>query len=401
MKYTNLLAGGALSLACIWAATPSTALELPQARSPQAVLGALADGANYKVVGSVRSDGLMYLFNVETPYGNFQVNGEDSLRQRIQELKALRALEGMSQSDMFAKSFGQAVAAPVRFGVDIISKPGETVGRSISGVTNMFDQFGASMKNRGTSRDTAAGSLLGVDAARRQLAISLGCDPYTDFAPLSEKLQEIAGAMAMGGLTVRAALSAIPGGAGMAISSTATMDSAMGTLRDKTSAQIIEEVKATLQRLKVPSGVTAQFMGNKLYTPSDILVIAKALSKLNAANSTIFVQRAAQAKNRDVAVFQRKRAELLAEQASGISEFVTVAGFPLNRTRNGDVVAVFPLDDVSWTAVTSNALVGVTGELKRAGLSRSAPVLATNARISPMAASEIAKLGWKTSQLTR
>jgi len=385
------------------ALTPLMALETPQDGSAATYLGALAEGSNYRVAANVRGDGFMRIFIIDTNYGQFQVNGLDLTRTFIQELKALDALEKMSQSDVFAKSFQKAATAPVRYGVDLIVNPVGTVAGSLSGVANMFDRANASLAaDPKANRTTTADSLLGVDDARRQLAVELGVDPYTEFPPLAKKLTEIASATAAGGLTVKAALSVIPGGAGMAISTAGSAESASDTLRNKTPAQILQEVKATLLRLNVPSGTVARFVENRAYTPADLLLISRALARLNANNTAVFIDRAAGASTRDVAFFQRRRAELLAERSrelGGITEFASVGGFPLNRTRAGTVVAAFPFDQVAWTAIMENAANAVTSELRRSGAVAPKPVLATSGAVTPTASSEFQRLGWQLVQL--
>jgi hypothetical protein len=196
---------------------------------------------------------------------------------------------------------------------------------------------------------------------------------------------------------VKAALSVVPGSIGMVASSTSTASSVNGTLRDKSAAQIAQQVRATLQKLKVPASTASLLVANKVYTPSDLLIIATALTRLKAANSSLFVARAAQATTRDVALFQRRRAELLAEKSAelgGVVEFASIGGFPLNRTRDGSIVALFPLDDIAWTAIGSRAITAMTDELRASGYNGQPPVLATTAVVTPLAREEITKLGW-------
>src|SRR6185436_41145 len=119
--------------------------------------------------------------------------------------------------------------------------------------------------------DSVAGSLLGTDTARRQLAVELGIDPYTDFQPLAQRLGTIAKAAALGGLSVKAVLMAVPGPGGAVVSSTSTASSIQNTLREETSAQIAQHVKAALQRLNVSAASSARLINNKLYTPADLL----------------------------------------------------------------------------------------------------------------------------------
>ena len=99
----------------------------------------------------------------------------------------------------------------------------------------MFDRMGAGLSNTSADRDNLVESLLGVSDTQRELAVSLDVD-LTDFPPLAQRLKEMANIMAGGGLPVRAGLSFVPGGIGIAVSSVATVGSAKDTLRDKTAA---------------------------------------------------------------------------------------------------------------------------------------------------------------------
>ncbi len=396
----------AVALGCLVAGSgfaPLAAFEVPKDRSAATYLGALTEGNNYHVTARVRSDGNMLIFVVDTKYGKFQVDGIELTMVFIQELRALDALEKISQSDTFMKALGNSATAPIRYGANLIVNPVGTVKDSLSGVANMFDRAGASLSDPNADRATTADSLLGVDDARRQLAVALGVDPYTNFPPLAQKLTDVASATAAGGLSVKAALAVIPGGvAVIAVSSVATVQSINDTLRDKTSAQIAQEVKATLLHLDVSPETAAQFINNRAYTPADLLVTAKALARLNADNTQAFIDRAAATSSRSVAFFERRRAELLSQRSGelgGITDFINVGGFALNRNRVGNVVALFPCDDIAWTAITERAASAITNDLPRDGAAARKPILATNGAVTPMATHEFQELGWQVVHL--
>ena len=396
----------AVALACLTAGgafAPLAAFETPQERSAATYLGAFTEGNNYHVAARVRSDGNMAIFTVNTKYGKFQVDGVELTKVFIQELRALDALEKISQSDTFMQSLGRSATAPIRYGTNLIVNPAGTVRDSLSGVANMFDRAGASLSDPNADRATTADSLLGVDDARRELAVRLGVDPYTNFPPLAQKLTDVASATAAGGLTVKAALAVIPGGvAVMAVSGVASIQSVGETLRDKTSAQIAQEVKATLLQLNVPPESVTRFVNNRAFTPTDLLLTARALARLRADNTQAFIDRAAEANSRSVAFFERRRAELLAERGrelGGIADFINVGGFALNRTRAGNVVALFPCDDIAWTAITERAVTAITNDLPHDGAVARKPILATNGVVTPMASREFQKLNWQVVRL--
>lgn len=386
------------------AASPGLAatVETPKPISAHIFLGPAVIGPNYKVKPQVRSDGMMRIFEVETSYGPFEFDGVEFTKMRLRELDAVAALEKVSQSEAFVNAFGRAAIAPVKYGASLITNPVDTINRSLSGVGNMIDRAGAGLANSRADRDPLLDSLLGVSDTQRQLAVQLGVDPYSDFPPLAEKLKQVAGAMAGGALPVKAGLSFIPGGVGIAISSVSTIDSAKDALREKSAAQIIAETRRILQTLGVPEPSIERLVDNRNYTPADMLIMARALASLNAQNTAVFVDSAAtEANSRDVAFYERRLAELMAARSNGlggITSFILVAGQPMTIRRSGTPVALVPLDDLAWSAVPRRAFLAATAQLRREQPGDH-PVLATTGDVTPMASRELKKLGWQIVRL--
>jgi len=379
----------------------ANALELPKPQPAEKYLGKAVTGSNYTVRPMVRSDGVMRIFDVDTPYGKYAFDGVEFTKLRLHELDAVAALEKMSQSEAFGQAFGRAALGPIKFGADLITKPADTVERSLNGIGNMFDRMGAGLSNTRADRDSLMESLLGVTDTQRELAVTLDVDPYTDFPPLAQRLKEMASAMAGGSLPVKAGLSFVPGGIGLAVSSVATVSDAKDTLRSKTAAQVIAEARTILVHLGVSDESVSRLVENRNYTPADLLIMALALKQLNAQNSAAFVEHAAEAGSRNVAFYNRRRAQILAARSNelgGIVSFVTFGGQPINVARNGNVIAAFTVDDIAWTEIQQRTFIAVTTEIHRVRPGAN-PVLATTGAVTPMAADEIGKRGWKIVQL--
>jgi hypothetical protein len=377
------------------------ALELPRPEPVEKYLGKAATGTNYTVKPMARSDGVMRIFDVDTPYGKYAFDGVEFTKLRLHELDAVAALEKMSQSEAFGRAFGRAALGPIKFGADLITNPADTVERSLSGIGNMFDRVGAGLSNNRADRDNIVESLLGVTDTQRELAVTLDVDPYTDFPPLAQRLKEMASAMASGGLPVRAGLSFVPGGIGIAVSSVATVSDAKDTLRSKTAAQVIAETRTILASLDVPDASVSRLVENRNFTPADLLIMARALKQLNAQNTTAFVDHVAGAGSRNVAFYDRRRAQILAARSNelgGIVAFVTFGGQPVNVARNGNIIAAFTVDDIAWTEIQQRTFVAATSEIHRTKPGAT-PILATTGAVTPMAAAEIGKRGWKIVQL--
>ena len=380
---------------------PTAALEVPKPAAAAKFLGAAMNSPNYTIGATARSDRMMRIFDVETSYGKYQFDGVEFTKMRLREIEATAALEKMSKSEAWAKSFGNAAIAPLKFGASFIVNPAEAMNRSASGIHNMFDRMSAGMDNQKAGRDSMTDSLLGVSDAQRQLAVQLNVDPYTDFAPLQNRLQEMARVISGGQLTVKAGLAAVTGGIGMAVSATSTLEGVKDTLRDKTAAQVIVEVRTTLVSLGVPEATVSRLVENQHFTPSFLLLMSRTLAKLNAQNTVVFVERAADANTYGVAYFHMRRAELLAARSAelgGIAAFVPVSGHAINVTRGGKAVALFPLDDLAWTDLPRRTFLAANAELRRRSPTAGA-VFATTGLVTPLAAAEIKKLGWEIAQL--
>lgn len=206
--------------------------------------------------------------------------------------------------------------------------------------------------------------------------------------------------MASGGLPIKAGLSFVPGGIGIAVSSVATVSDARDTLRSKTAAQVIAETRATFLGLGIPDARISRLVENRNYTPADLLIMALALKKLKAENTTAFVDHVAGAGTRNVAFYHRRRAQILAARSNelgGIVSFVTFGGQPINIARNGNVVAAFTVDDISWTDVQQCTFIAATAEIQRMKPGTT-PVLATTGAVTPMAAAEIGRVEDRTHQ---
>ncbi len=392
--------------ACIASVTPALAagtavIETVSEAKADQIVGAHSTGSNWTVQSPVHSDGFMHIFALETPYGNYAVSGDKLLSERLNELKAVETLEQMSKTKAFVDAATNAGLAPLRFGRDLITAPIETTGRFVSGVTNMFDKVGSEIDNHSASRDSFVESVSGIQKAKRDLAFTLGVDPYSEFPPLAEGLTGVAQMMALGDISISAAYSAIPGGAGIAVSSASRAGSLSQPLRDKSSAEIAGAVRAQLTTLGVTDEQITAFFKNTAYSPADQLAIADALTTLNAKDSGAFIARASTAESGDVAKFQRYRVELMAKENARLgtlASFETVSGFAINRDKKGNYVAVFPFDEVVWTEIASHAFGEMSSDIAKQSAAAK-PIFATTAHISPTAEAQLKKLGWQIVKL--
>jgi hypothetical protein len=348
--------------------------ERPPSFNAAQIRGIKRVGSNYTILTPVRSDGLLRIYVLKTPYGRFRVQGDEMMRMRQNELYALARLEKVRNSDAFGKALAEAGLSPLMFAGKLITNPVDTVQNTFAGVGNFFGRIGSGLNNAGKTRDDAMSGLLGVTDQRRQIATAYGVDPYTDFPPLAEKLQLLAQAAATGGLVVTGALMAVPGGAGIIVSNLSTAyklnDMGLEALaRNYDAAQIMDINRNLLTKMGVRHDVTERFLQNRNYTPIDAAALVAALDSMQGVGARrIYVARAAAAKGRSLAYVMRRQAELMADDYRhhrDYARFVALADFPFVVTRDNRVLAVLPIDALSWTRETATGFGVVTAQRKR------------------------------------
>ena len=155
------------------AVLPAQTVEQPPSFNAAQIPGIKRVDDNYTIRNPVKSDGILRIYVLATPYGDITVQGDEMLRMRINELKALALLEKVSNSESFGKALAEAGLSPIKFAGGLIINPVGTVQNTFAGVGNFFGRMSSGMANSGKTPDDAMSSLLGVTDQRRQLAADL------------------------------------------------------------------------------------------------------------------------------------------------------------------------------------------------------------------------------------
>lgn len=391
----------------------TTAYETPKYLTAKDILGNRAQGANYKVRPEVERTNYSRVYHLETSYGKFDVVGDGLLQVRLAELEVLNILNERTQAGSFIEAFGSAAISPFKFGGQLLLSPLDTIKNSFQGVGNFFDSLEASGENDDPNRGSFVGGLVGVDSAKRELASDLDIDPYTDFKPLADRLKQLASAAGFGGLSVKGAMTAIPGATMMQSTTMATTRMAVVTassisttaalkdaLRNKTAGQILRDARLKMRSVGIEDEQIKALFSNSAYTPSDIYVIAVALETIKAKDSDLFIDHAIKAENRNEAYFERLRAEILAswKPPAPIESFVLVENAVLTTLKNGRLIAAYPIDEFYWTERNAEMAKAIAEQARQLGV-KGRPLFVVTGDVSPRARTEIGKLGWDVARV--
>ena len=397
------LAGLALLLATATGGARAADVENPPVFSASTLLGAQVQGPGYKVAAKVPSDGFVRIYTLQTPWGPVVARGDHRLQVRFKELAAVDAMERTSSSQEFGDALVKAGLKPVQFAGKLVTDPVDTVKNTVSGVGNLFNSIGSGIRNRGKTQESAVQSITGAAKQRRLIAYNYGVDPYSQFPPLKQKLDQMANAAAAGGLVVTGAFIAVPGAAGTIISNVSTAGNLNDMVRDYSAAQLLDMNQKALTKMGVSAAIVDQLLANQNYTPTDMTARTGALRGMGKLqNLDALLGLAAQVANRDDADFMRWRIELMAsyqQQMKTITGFVAIAGVPLPMatTRDNGLLGIFPFDALSWTATTSRSITSVTQAARAQGITGPTKLVITGTA-TQLAQKQLAKLGWSLQQ---
>ncbi len=397
----------------VWATAPTALAQLferPPSFEIGKVRGFWPSGDNYSINNPVRSDGLLRVYTLTTPYGEFVVHGDQMLRMRVNELAVLFELEKIANSDSYGKALVDAGLSPLRYTGRLITDPGKTVGDTFQGIGAMFGRITADIANAGKTPGDPIAGLLGVTDQKRKLATKFGVDPYTDFPPLDARLSRLAEAAAAGGLTVSAAMLAVPATTvGIIVSNIGTASTIEGVridelARDQTAAQIFDINRQQMLAMGAEYDLIEPLLVNRNYTPIDMAVLVAALANMpGVEDRTVFLERAAKIDARSLAYFMRRHAEMLKNHQSrgaGFARFVSLGGYPFAITRGGRIVGVMPIDALAWTSTVASVLRDSAADARKLGLS--GPVeLRITGTATPLAKKELQALGWRVVENVR
>jgi hypothetical protein len=379
-------------------------VERPPSFTIEKIAGFWPSGDNYTIKNPVRSDGLLRIYTVTTPYGEFDAHGDQMLRMRIKELSALHELEQIASSEAYGKALLDAGLSPFKYTGRLVTDPGKTVSDTVNGIGTMFGRISSDLSNMGKTPGDPISGLLGVTDQKRKLATKVGVDPYTDMAPLDARLSRLAEAAVAGGLTVSAAMMAAPTHAITIIASNLSTASTIEGVRidelarDQTAAQIFDLNRERLRAMGADSALVEALIDNQKYTPIDMAVLVAALDSMHGVESrTVFLERAAKIDRRSLAYFMRRHAEMLKNHQSrgaGFTRFVSLGGYPFNVARDGRIVGVMPIDALAWTDTASSVLRECAVDARKFSATGQVELRITGIT-TPRAKSELLALGWR------
>ena len=412
VRITFLLFSGALFslLAMAGASLAQQQFEVPPVLSAKSLLPAdMVSGPLFRVDDQVPTDGLRGLFTLRSDLGTFTVPGRELLKIRIAELPAIQHLEAQSKTDVFLKAAGNAAMRPVEAAENIVADPVGTAKSIPGGVSRLWGRVEAgasSVAKAVTDSDKSADqkaqetaqrvgdvtiTALGFEQVHRQLAKSLGVDPYTTNAVLSKKLTDTAWVAFSGRLGIDVLTTAfVPGSTAISLTSF-TSD----LVWDTPKADLIVMNKEKMIAMGASEAQAQALLGNRWFSLTVLTALVTELESLaQIAGRSEVIALAATARNEEDARFLASSVHLLARlNVTGVSiRGVKAGGTVIGITPAGHLVVPAPADYVSWTD-----RIGSFAE--RADLKTAPRAIWLTGRMSGAAHKGFTRLGWTVQEV--
>jgi hypothetical protein len=323
-------------------------------------------GEGYKIDALVVNDGYSNTYRLITDWGDVEAISDYRLRARIQEVQAMVVLDSMSRAGVFGDALKAGVLAPIEGAKALVTAPIETTTGAVKGLGRWFGNVARSITSDDPHQEGALSSAAGWASTKRAFAVELGVDPHTDWEPLQQGLVSVSRAAFAGGITVGVAM-------GMATEDTAlelpvlllSMTNDMNQVLIDNAPELLTEInQKKLLEMGIGEEIVDTFLRNYSYTPLEKLLLVEALNRMSgAAGREIFLAQAAAAPDKIVARYFQQRAEMIANYHTQVAEtdVVEIADLPIQQTRDGRLIGVFPIDYLAWTADAS-VIAGVASE---------------------------------------
>jgi hypothetical protein len=364
------------------------------------------EGSGLVLAPLAEPDGATLQFSGTGPRGRFAISGRENLRAYAAMLRAIDALEKMDRDKMFGKAAGQAAKAPVEAAAKLVSDPGKTLAAVPKGAMNFLKRTGRQIQEstrqiaEGSANSTGAADLVGLGSIKRQLAVSLGVDPYLPDETFQNVLNETASAAYLGGVGVKALTMLV---APVAVSQVVTGLNISGDLAKKIVASSAADLRASdredLASLGVPPDTTAALFANRSFTPASTAVLVDSLMKIGTKKGLPqFVAACAAAEDTADATYYREVAALLAQRVAAQGPLARLEMFhslPVAVSQQNELVVPLPADLLWWTPTVDDISQAL---LQSKGAPFAGAELWTDGRLTPAADAALRERGYTISQ---
>ena len=362
----------------------------------------LRSGADYRVDEKVSNDGYLNTYRITSKFGTFTAVSTAMMRKRIGEVNALVVMEKVKGTTEFTSALKKAGSDALGSAKNLVTHPVDTLSGAASGLGVAFRRASDSLTGpkRSDSEDSRVKDLIGFARTKRDYAYQFGVDVYSDNKVLQDRLDEITWAGYGGSMTLSAALAAVPGGAGVAVSVVTTNRLLNDLFRTTAPVDLRRMNGEKLKAMGVNPEIADAYLSNGAFSPREQTLLVHALDEMKGVgNRSAFIRFAIATPNRNIAFFRERQAEMYAgyhKAVSSLSSFVSLGELAAARTGSGALVFCAPLDYLVWTEPMAKFVTAGNKVIDESGAKEKQ--LWVTGMLSAVARKEMESRGWKVQE---
>jgi hypothetical protein len=360
----------------------------------------LLSGPNHRVQERVTNDGYLNTYQIDSKFGTFTAVSNAVLRKRIGEINAMVVMEQVQGSKEYLDSIKEGGLDTMTSALSLMSRPVQTLSGAVQGLGAAFTRvdeglFGA---KRSQSEDSKVKDLIGFSTTKRQYAYQFDVDVYSENQKLQDMLNKISWAGYAGSLTWSAAMAAVPGGAGVAMTVIGSNKLLNQVFQNTPPVELRKMNTEKLNAMGVHVEIADAFINNTVFSPREQTLLVHALGEMNGvADRGAFVRVALPSQNSTVALFRQRQAQMYVgynKSVAPLESFIPLGQFAVSRTANGALVFNLPMDYLVWTEPMARFITGANQLVNNLPEIKEKQVWIAGT-LSPRARQEMESRGWQ------
>ena len=360
----------------------------------------LLSGPNHRVQERVTNDGYLNTYQIDSKFGTFTAVSTAVLRKRIGEINAMVVMEKVQGSKEYISSIKEGGLDAMNSALSLISSPVKTLTGAAQGLGAAFSRVGESITGakRSQSEDSKVKDLIGFSTAKRQYAFQFDVDVYSENQKLQDMLNKISWAGYAGSLTWSAAMAAVPGGAGVAMTVVGTNKLLNQVFQNTPPVELRKMNTEKLNTMGVNPEIADAFINNSIFSPREQTLFVYALGEMNGvADRGALARLSLSSVNPTIALFRQRQAQMYAgynKSVAPLERFISLGQFSVSRTVKGALVFNLPLDYLVWTEPMAQLLTAGNQLVNELPGTKEKQVWIAGT-LSPRARKEMESRGWQ------
>jgi hypothetical protein len=361
----------------------------------------LLAGPHHRVQEKVINDSFLNTYQIDSKFGTFTAVTNAVLRKRIGEINAMVVMEKVQSSKEYVDSIKEGGLDAMTSAMSLITSPVKSVSGAVQGLGAAFARVGESIAGakRSQSEDSRIKDAIGFSTAKRDYAYRFDVDVYSDNQKLQDMLNRISWAGYAGSLTWSAAMSAVPGGAGVAMTVIGSNKLLNQVFQATPPVELRKMNTEKLLAIGVHPDVADTFINNTVFSPREQTLFVHALGEMNGvADRGALVRLSLSSQNTTVALFRQRQAQMYAgynKSVTPLERFISLGTlFAVSRSVSGALVVNLPLDYLVWTEPMAQMLTLANQMVNELPGIKEKQVWLTGT-LSPRARKEIESRGWQ------